>query len=82
MVNNGILLTIKNNEILPFVTTWMGLEGNILSKINQRKTNTSCYHSCGIIYMCNLKYKNRNRLTDIENKHMVTKARDELGIWD
>ena len=44
MVNNGILLTIKNNEILPFVTTWMGLEGNILSKINQRRTNTVWFH--------------------------------------
>ena len=32
-------LTIKN-EILPFVTTWMDLEGIMLSEINQRKTNT------------------------------------------
>ena len=30
-------------------------------------------------------YKNRNRLTDIENKLMVTKGevgRDKLGVWD
>ena len=26
-------------EILPFVTTWMNLEGIMLSKIRQRKTN-------------------------------------------
>ena len=31
---------IKKNEILPFVTTWMDLEGIVLSEINQRKTNT------------------------------------------
>ena len=30
---------IKENEILPFVTTWMELEGIMLSEISQRKTN-------------------------------------------
>ena len=30
---------IKKNEILPFATTWMELEGIMLSEINQRKTN-------------------------------------------
>ena len=29
---------IKKNEILPFVTTWMELEGIMLSEISQRKT--------------------------------------------
>ena len=32
-------LAIKNNEILPFATTWMELEGIMLSEISQRKTN-------------------------------------------
>ena len=35
---------IKKNEILPFATTWMDLEDIILSEINQRETNTVCYH--------------------------------------
>ena len=30
---------IKKNEILPFATTWIDLEGIILSEISQRKTN-------------------------------------------
>ena len=30
---------IKKNEILPFATTWMELQGIILSKISQRKTD-------------------------------------------
>ena len=34
-------LTIKKNESLPFATTWMDLEGIILSEISQRKTNTA-----------------------------------------
>ena len=29
---------IKKNEILPFATTWMELEANVLSEISQRKT--------------------------------------------
>ena len=29
---------IKENEILPFATTWMELEGFMLSEISQRKT--------------------------------------------
>ena len=28
-------LAIKKNEILPFATTWMELEGNMLSEISQ-----------------------------------------------
>ena len=37
---NGILLIHKRNEILPFATTWMDLEGIMLSEISQTKTNT------------------------------------------
>ena len=29
---------IKKNEILPFATTWLDLEGMMLSEISQRKT--------------------------------------------
>ena len=28
------------NENLPFVTTWINLEGTMLNEISQRKTNT------------------------------------------
>ena len=36
---NGILLSYKKNEIMPFVATWMDLEIIILSEANQTKTN-------------------------------------------
>ena len=42
---------IKNNEILPFATTWMDLEGIMLSEISQ--TEKDKYHMvlliCGIL---------------------------------
>ena len=34
---------IKKNEILPFATTWMELEGIKLSKISQRKTSITYF---------------------------------------
>ena len=41
---------IKKNEILPFATTWMDLEGIILSEISQREKDKYCMLSliCGI----------------------------------
>ena len=36
---NGILLSHKKNEILLFAMTWLELEGTMLNKISQRKTN-------------------------------------------
>ena len=34
--------TIKKNEILPFVTTWMDLEGTVLNEISQMEKDK--YH--------------------------------------
>lgn len=36
MNDNGILLSYKKNDILPFVTTWMDLEGIMLSEMSDR----------------------------------------------
>ena len=40
----------KKNEVFPCATTWVNLEGILLSGISQRKTNTVV-----ITYMWNLK---------------------------
>ena len=42
-------LAMRKKEILPFVTTWMKLEGIMLSEVSQRKTNTEMISLiCGI----------------------------------
>ena len=38
-IYNGILLSHKKNEIMPFVVTWMGLEIIILGEVSQTKRN-------------------------------------------
>ena len=41
-VSNGILLSLKKNEILPFAATWMDLEGIVLSEISQTEKDKYC----------------------------------------
>ena len=35
---------LKKDEILPFITTGMDMEGIMISEVNQRKTNAVCFH--------------------------------------
>ena len=42
--HNGILLSHKMNETMPFVATWMDLDIIILHEVRQRNTNIIKYH--------------------------------------
>ena len=48
-MHNGMLFN-RNKAILPFMTTWMDLEGIMLSEIGQREKDKDCMISvtCGI----------------------------------
>ena len=64
-IYNGILLSHKKNEIMPFAATWMDLEIVILSAVSQ--TEKDKYHM--ISHMWNLKKNGTNKLiykTEIE----------------
>ena len=37
---------LKNNEILPFATTWLALEGVMLNEICQTEKDKYCMISC------------------------------------
>ena len=39
---DGILLSHKKNEIMPFATTWVDLEGIMLSEISQTEKDKYC----------------------------------------
>ena len=51
-IYNGILLSQKKNEIIPFAAKWMDLEIIILSEVSQKEKDK--YHM--ISHMWNLKY--------------------------
>lgn len=77
----GILLSPKLNEIMPFEAAWMDPEIIIMNELSQRKTNTMYITYTESKYDTHeLIYRNRNRLTDKENKLMVTKGKGEGGI--
>ena len=44
-IYNGILLSHKKNEILPFAATWMDLEGMMVSEISQAEKDKYCMMS-------------------------------------
>ena len=46
-IHNGILLSHKKNEILPFAATWMDLENIILSEVSQ--TEKDKYYMISLI---------------------------------
>ena len=47
-INNGILLSHKKNEIMPFAATWMDLEIIILNEVSQ--TEKDKYHMISLTY--------------------------------
>jgi hypothetical protein len=49
-IYNGVLLSHEKNEMLSFVSKWMGLETIILSEVSQAQKTKNCMFSliCGL----------------------------------
>ena len=47
-IYNGILLSYRKNEIMPFAATWMQLEIIILSEVSQKEKDK--YHMISLIF--------------------------------
>ena len=65
----------KKNEMMPFAATWTDSESAMLSEISQTKKGKYRMASliCGIQNeMTQMDLQNNRRLTDFENKCMVT----------
>ena len=75
MVNtyNGILLSHKKDEILPFALTWIDLGNIMYAQGNKSDTKRQILYD--ITYMQNL--ENTKQKTDTENKPVVTSGERE-----
>ena len=76
-IHNEILLSHKNNEILPFATSWMNLEYIILNEIC--KTEQDKY--CVISYMWNLKNKTRDKHNKTETDSEIQRTNIREWGW-
>lgn len=67
---------MKKKEILTFATTWMELEGIIISERNQREKDKYCR----ISFICGIEKK--TRLIDTENRLVVGRGGREWEMGD
>lgn len=72
---------IKDNEILPFATTWMDLKVIMLSKIKKKENNKSIW---SLLYVESKKNKTEqlqknNNLIDTENRLVFARGRGWLS---
>ena len=72
--HNGILLSHKENEIMPFAATWMDSEMIILSEVRERERQMP--YSIIFVEIQNMAPVNlsTNRLTDTENRLVVAQG--------
>ena len=75
-------VAVKKNEIMPFAAAWLDLEIIILSEVSQ--TERDKYHMISLICESKIQHtwtylQNRSRLSDIENRLVVSKGEGWIG---
>ena len=85
---NGVVLRHKNNERLPSAAKRMDLENIMLGEMSDKEKYYIISLICRIKKIIQIKvYAKRKRLTDIENKLVITKRekegeRKKSGVWN
>ena len=86
---NGILLSHKKNEVIPFVATRMDLEIFILSEVSQTEKKIPCIidkQDLRKIIQMNLftkqKQTHRQKKINLWLSKGKEQGRDKLGVWD
>ena len=69
-IHNGILLSHKKDDIMPFAATWMELETLILSETSQKDKEN--YHMIslisGILYPAQMNISSEKKIMDLEKR--------------
>ena len=85
-IYNGMLLSHKKDEIMPFAAIWLDLKLVILSDVSQRKTNMwYCIYVESKQWYRWTYLQNRNRITDVKTNVQLPRGKREmekLGDWD
>ena len=71
-IYNGILLSHKKNEIMPFAATWTDTEIIILSEVSQTKTNIMTSLICGI---------KKNYINELIYKTKTDSQTSKTNLW-
>ena len=91
MTQDGIWDTLKNPLRMPFAAAWMDLEIIILSEVSQKEKGKFHMIPISIWYHLYVKskiwpkwtyLKNRNRLTDVEDRLVVAKGGEGGVDWE
>ena len=79
-IHNGILLSHKKNDIMPFAATWMELETLILSEVSQKEKDK--YHMISLLSgTFQQKRKSFSWRTDLWLPGGRGREWDGLGVW-
>ena len=66
--HNGILLSHKKNDIMPFAATWMELENLILSEKSQKDKYYMISLISGISYRAKMNLSTEKKIMDLEKR--------------
>ena len=71
--HNGILPSHKQNEILPFATTWINLEGIMLREVSQTEKDKYC------MFSLHVESNKSNKQMNLTKQKQIHKYREQTS---